>query len=112
MDPGLAVAALGQVLDQRARRCVAVADVDWAAVRARRSRGAAQPAARRGARGAAAVAAAAAGPAPDAGPDWRGQLAGLAAAEQERVLAGLVRAQAAAVLGHAGGGGAGGPGVP
>ena len=102
MDPQLAVGALGQVLDA-GDGPVTVADVDWA-------RFAPPFTLRRPSRlidhlpevrQALADAAGDGEPtAPGAGTALRQQLAGLPPAEQDRMLVNLVRAEAAAVLGH------------
>jgi acyl transferase domain-containing protein/NADP-dependent 3-hydroxy acid dehydrogenase YdfG len=101
MDPQLAVGALGQALDG-AEGPVTVADVDWARFAAAFT--VARPSPLIGGLPEVRQALAEAGAA-EAGPGdataLAGQLAGLSPAEQERVLADLVRAEAAAVLGHA-----------
>jgi acyl carrier protein len=95
MDPRLAVRALGQVLDG-GEDVVTVADIDWAAfvptftLRRPSPLLAALPEA---------------APTDAAVQDttgWAARLAGHPAAEQERLLTELVRAEAAAVLGHRG----------
>jgi acyl carrier protein len=102
MPPGLAVAALGQVLD-RGEGYAVVADMDWprfaaAFTIARPSLLLARIAEAAGPAGAGAPA--------DAGPPaagrglLAGRLAGLAAGEQEQVLLEVVCQQAAVVLGH------------
>jgi acyl carrier protein len=102
MDPQLAVGALGQVLDGGGG-VVTVADVDWArfappfTLRRPSPLIDSLPEVRR----ALADAAEDDGPAASgAGTALRQQLAGLPAAEQDRMLVNLVRAEAAAVLGH------------
>ncbi|HEV3290933.1 MAG TPA: SDR family NAD(P)-dependent oxidoreductase, partial [Streptosporangiaceae bacterium] len=101
MDPQLAVKALGQALDA-GEHLVTVTDVDWARFAAtftvRRSSPliADLPEVAR----ALAEAEAAFAAVPDAGGALAQQLAGLAEAEQLRVLTGVVRAEAAVVLGH------------
>ncbi len=101
LDPGLAVAALGEVLGG-GEQVVTVADVDWArfapgfTVR--------RPSPLLGGVPEAGAALAAAARRPGRGPR-RGsvlgrRLAGLPAAEQVRVVAEVVRAEAAVVLGH------------
>jgi len=102
MDPGLAVRALGQVLDG-GEQLVTVADVDWArfapafTVRRPSPLIAGLPEVSQ-----ALAAADAAGPAAaGAGDGLRQQLAGLPPAEQGQVIVDLVRGEAAAVLGHA-----------
>jgi acyl carrier protein len=99
MDPVLAVRALGEVL-AGGDSVVAVMDVDWAQFAS--VPGADQvpflrdlPDVRRHARDQGTSA----GGSPEVG-ELRQRLAGLPAAERERVLAGLVRAEAAAVLGY------------
>jgi acyl transferase domain-containing protein/acyl carrier protein len=100
MDPRLAVRALGQVLDG-GEDVVTVADIDWDAfaptftLRRPSPLLASLPEA----------APAALSPSEPAAGDttgWTARLAGHPAAEQERLLTELVRAEAAAVLGHAG----------
>ena len=97
MDPGLATAALGQVLDE-GEGLVTVADVDWGrfaatyTLRRPSSLIASLPDVGQALAGTEA-----------AGPDRNElghQLAGLTRAEQTRTLTELVRAQVAAVLGH------------
>jgi acyl carrier protein len=102
MDPGLAAGALGPVLDG-GETLVTVADVDWArfapvfTLRRPSPLIADLPEARQ----ALADAAGDAGPAgPEAGTPLAQQLAGLPRGEQDRLLTGLVRAEAAAVLGY------------
>jgi short-subunit dehydrogenase/acyl carrier protein len=103
MDPDLAVRALGQVLDHE-EGPVTVADVDWARFAAaftlrRPSPLIASLPEVEQALSAAGVAGS--GPAaPGAGAELAQRLAGLAEGEQSRVLAGLVRTEAAAVLGY------------
>jgi acyl transferase domain-containing protein/acyl carrier protein len=100
MDPRLAVRALGQVLDG-GEDVVTVADIDWAAfvptftLRRPSPLLAALPEA------APAEAASTNAAAADT-TGWAARLAGQPAAEQERLLTELVRAEAAAVLGHRG----------
>jgi acyl carrier protein len=102
MDPDLAVTALGQAVDG-GEGLVAVADVDWARFvppfTLRRPSPLIQdlPEARQ----ALADGVADGEPAAPGGQTALGQrLAGLPPAEQERMLTGMVRAEAAAVLGH------------
>ena len=98
MEPGLAVAALGQVLDA-GEGVLAVMDVAWAQFA--EAPGAAQLPLLRDLPE---VVRASGGVGMGAGEGLAGlagRLAGLGRAEQERELAGLVRAEAAAVLGHA-----------
>jgi candicidin polyketide synthase FscB len=104
MDPGLAMGALGQVLDA-GEHLVTVADVDWArfvppfTLRRPSPLIEALPEVRQ-----ALTAAAAAGvPAGPADGELARRLAGLLRAGQERLLIDLVRTEAAAVLGHASG---------
>ncbi|MFD0663854.1 beta-ketoacyl reductase [Thermocatellispora tengchongensis] len=88
MDPGLAVAALGEALD-RGETTLIVARADWAAVAASRP---------------GPLLSELAGPASDEegeGPDLAARLAALPEPERRRTLRELVRAEAAAVLGHA-----------
>jgi acyl carrier protein len=101
MDPQLLVRALGQVVDS-GETLVTVADVDWArfappfTLRRPSPLIEALPEVQQ-----ALTLAAGQGPAAAAaGIALAQRLAGLAPAEQERILTGLVRAQAAAVLGH------------
>jgi NAD(P)-dependent dehydrogenase (short-subunit alcohol dehydrogenase family)/acyl carrier protein len=101
MDPGLLVRALAQVVDG-GEGLVTVADVDWArfappfTLRRPSPLIEALPEVQQ-----ALTLAAGQGPAAAAaGIALAQRLAGLAPAEQERILTGLVRAQAAAVLGH------------
>jgi acyl carrier protein len=102
MDPQLAVAALARVIDG-GEGPVTVADVDWArfapvfTLRRPSPLLGGVPEVER----ALAEAAAAANGAAGDGSGLAGQLAGLTKAEQERVLADVVRTEAAAVLGHA-----------
>ena len=77
------------------------ARLDVAAIRARAGRGQDVPPLWRALAGPGARARAAGGPGGDAAAPLRGRLAGLSAAEADRVLLDLVRAHAAAVLGHA-----------
>jgi acyl transferase domain-containing protein/acyl carrier protein len=100
LDPALATRALGQVLDHR-DGLVTIADVDWtrfaAAFTLRR------PSPLIGSLPEVLRAQATAPAAPGGGESasrWRDQLVGLPRAEQDRILADLVRAQAALVLGH------------
>jgi hypothetical protein len=101
MDPQLAVKALGQALDA-GEHLVTVTDVDWArfaavfTVRRPSPLIADLPEVAR----ALADAEAALTAVPDAGGALAHQLAGLAEAEQLRVLTAMVRAEAAVVLGH------------
>ncbi|WP_040590025.1 type I polyketide synthase, partial [Sciscionella marina] len=96
MDPQLAVRALGQVLDG-GEDAVTIADIDWDTfapmftLRRPSPMFAALPEANRSGTGIDG----------DTEPDLALRLAGLPSAEQERVLTDLVRAEAAAVLGHA-----------
>ena len=98
MDPGLAVAALGQVLDA-GEGVLAVMDVAWAQFTA--APGAAQLPLLRDLPEVAQASRGLVGETSRGDAELAGQLAGLARAEQERVLTELVRAGAAAVLGHA-----------
>jgi acyl carrier protein len=104
MDPQLAVQALGQVLDG-GEGPVAVADVDWArfvppfTLRRPSPLIAGLPEVRQALADAAAAADEGAG-SPGGRTLLGERLAGLPAAERERVLTDLVRAEAAAVLGH------------
>jgi acyl transferase domain-containing protein/D-arabinose 1-dehydrogenase-like Zn-dependent alcohol dehydrogenase/acyl carrier protein/GDP-D-mannose dehydratase len=99
MDPAMAVRALGAVLDGGEGN-VTVADVDWArfapvfTVRRPSPLIADLPEVTQ------ALARAAVGDLPGTGTTLANRLAGLAEAEQGRVLTDLVRAEAAAVLGH------------
>ena len=103
MDPRLAVTALGQVLDG-GEGPVAVADVDWArfappfTLRRPSPLITGLPEVRQAL--AAGAGAAGAGGSPAAGNPLGERLAALAATERDRVLTDLVRAEAAAVLGH------------
>ena len=100
MDPRLAVRALGQVLDS-GEDAVTVADIDWATfvptftLRRPSPLLAALPEA-------VPAEAAPTGTSAEDTAGWAACLAGQPAAEQERLLTGLVRAEAAAVLGHGG----------
>jgi acyl transferase domain-containing protein/acyl carrier protein len=100
MDPRLAARALGQVLDG-GETLVTVADVDWARFAPVFTLRRPSPLLAGLPEAAQALAAADRGGAPGAGTALARRLAGLAEAEQGRVLANLVRAEAAAVLGHA-----------
>jgi NAD(P)-dependent dehydrogenase (short-subunit alcohol dehydrogenase family)/acyl carrier protein len=101
MDPQLAVRALGQALDG-GEGLVAIADVDWARFAPpftlRRSSPLIGdlPEVRQAADGATSP-----GPAAPGETELAQQLAALPQADQERMLVNLVRAEAAAVLGHA-----------
>jgi nucleoside-diphosphate-sugar epimerase len=103
MDPELAVRALGQVLDH-GDGPVTVADVDWARFAAAFTLRRPSPligGLPEVAQALAAADAAGSGPAaPGTATELARRLAGLAGGEQMRVLAGLVRAEVAAVLGH------------
>ena len=101
MAPDLALAALGQVLDG-AETQVTIADVDWERFSPAFTMRRASPliASLPEVRQALAVSAAAVTAAPDAPVALVRRLTGLPAAEQTRVLTGMVRAEAAAVLGH------------
>jgi len=107
MDPELAVSAFQQALDHDESSLV-VADIDWerfaAVFTASRPRPLFDgiPEVRRAAEATAAAAEQRSGASGSEGSDLVRRLAGLAVAEQERTLLQLVRAQAAAVLGHAG----------
>jgi acyl transferase domain-containing protein/acyl carrier protein len=100
MAPELAVRALGRILDDREGR-VTVADVDWAlfasvfTLRRPSPLIAALPEVEQ-----LLAAADSESVTSDAGSTLGHRLAGLAQAEQDRVLTGLVRAEAAQVLGH------------
>ena len=102
MDPQLTAIAFGQVLDG-GESLVTVADVDWARFVPAFTLRLPSPLLRDLPEAAQALAA---GP-PDSSPaetgrgDLAGSLAGRSRAEQERLLADLVRAEAAALLGHA-----------
>jgi acyl carrier protein len=101
MDPDLAVAALAQVIDGD-EATVAVADVDWARFAGPFTLRRPSPLLA----GLPEVATALAGEHTDdgdqspAGTALARRIAGLSASEQQRVLTGLVQAEAAAVLGH------------
>jgi acyl transferase domain-containing protein/acyl carrier protein len=101
MEPRLAIAALAQALDG-GESLLTVADIDWArfapafTVRRPSPLISGVPEAR------AALESDAADPVAGADSGLRGRLAGLPRAEQDRVLTDLVRAETAAVLGHAG----------
>ena len=101
LTPSLAVQALGELLDN-SETLVTVANVDWP--RFARPFTLVRPSplieSLPEVRQALAEAAADDGPAPDSGTALGQQLAGLPPAEQDRVLVGLVRAEAAVVLGH------------
>jgi acyl transferase domain-containing protein/acyl carrier protein len=100
MAPRLAIAALAQAVD-RGETCVSVADVDWR--RFVRAYTIARPSPLLTGVAEAREAAAAGASAPAAtgrGGAFTGRLAGLAAADQERVLLEVICERAAAVLGH------------
>jgi acyl transferase domain-containing protein/acyl carrier protein len=103
MDPQLAVRALGQALDG-GETLLTVADVDWArfappfTLRRPSPLIGDLPEVRRVLADAAASDAETA--VPGAGSELVQRLAGLSTAEQDRVLMGMIRADAAAVLGH------------
>ena len=103
LDPDLAVTALGQALD-RGERLLTVADVDWArfvpAFTVRRPSPLIAPLPEVRQALAAADGGAGALAAPGAGTALGQRLAGLSPDEQRRVILELVRAEAAAVLGH------------
>src|SRR3984885_2549036 len=101
MDPGLAVAALGQALDG-GDAMVTVADVDWDRFAASFTVWRESPLLSGLPEVGQALAASADGQAAaEADGALMRRLAGLAGAEQLRVLADVVRAEAAVVLGHA-----------
>jgi len=103
LDPELALRALGQVLDD-GEPLLTVADVDWArfapafTVRRPSPLIAGLPEVAEALADATAVAGE---PGTGAGPELRQRLAGLPPTEQGQVIADLVRAEVAAVLGHA-----------
>ena len=100
MRPELAVAAMGQAVD-RDETCTAVADVDWRQFAATFTIGRPSPLLSGVAEARQALDVAAARPERAAGRGLLAdRLAGLTAAEQERVLLGVICEQAATVLGH------------
>jgi short-subunit dehydrogenase len=98
MDPTLAIRALGQAIDG-GEQCLAVMDVDWAQLAA--PPGAGQVPLLRDLPGISRASAGPDGTASGGQHDLAHRLAGLPPAGQIRALTEMVRAEAAAVLGHA-----------
>ncbi|MFG1611067.1 type I polyketide synthase, partial [Actinoplanes sp. NPDC049265] len=98
MDPDLALAALGQALS-RGETSLIVADIDWEQFAPAFTAGRPSPLLKNLPEAGQAVSAADTGSGPGAA-GLAGQLVGLPPAGQEALLVDLVRAQAAAVLGH------------
>jgi NAD(P)-dependent dehydrogenase (short-subunit alcohol dehydrogenase family)/acyl carrier protein len=97
LDPVLATGVLGEVLDG-GQDAVTVAEVDWARFTPAFTLRRPSPLLRDLPDAARALAGP--DPAPGPGSTLAGRLAGLSRADQDRLLTGLVRAEAAAVLGH------------
>jgi len=95
MDPRLAVHALGQAIEDPGHVVLTLMEVDFAALAA--ERGAEELRRTPFMRDLPEIHA----PGPEAGTGLADRLAGLAAAEQERLLAGLIRSEAAQVMGYA-----------